>query len=68
MFCQNSNGAKASANLYSLIESAKFYELKIFDYLKYVFERLPRAQSPKDYEQLTPKYCHHLLPKIKSKS
>ena len=68
MFCQNSNGAKASANLYSLIESAKLYELKIFDYLKYVFERLSRAQSPKDYEQLTPKYCHHLLPKIKSKS
>ncbi len=68
MFCQNSNGAKASANLYSLIESAKLYDLKIFDYLNYVFERLPRAKTAKDYEALTPKYCHHLLPKIKSKS
>jgi transposase/uncharacterized coiled-coil protein SlyX len=68
MFCQNSKGAKASANLYSLIESAKLYDLKIFDYLKYVFEKLPQAKTEKQFEALTPKYCHHLLPKIKSKS
>lgn len=68
LFCSNSKGASASANLYSLIESAKLYHLKTFDYLKYVFEKLPQASSAKDYEQLTPKYAQHFLPKLKPKT
>jgi hypothetical protein len=68
MFCGNTKGAEASANLYSLIESAKVYNLKIFDYLKFVFERIFTAESAKDFEALTPKYAHADLPKIKVKS
>jgi len=64
LFCQNSNGAKASANLYSLIESAKLYNLKLFDYLKYVFEQLPQAKSDRDFEQLTPKFAPPSLPRL----
>jgi transposase len=57
MFCGNSRGAKASANIYSLIESAKLHQLKIFRYLKYVFEELPKADTPKKLEQLLPQYA-----------
>lgn len=64
LFCQNSNGAKASANLYSLIESAKLYNLKLLDYLKYVFEQLPQAKSDRDFEQLTPKFAPPSLPRL----
>ena len=31
LFCGNTKGAKAAANLYSLIESAKTYNLKVFE-------------------------------------
>lgn len=64
LFCQNSQGAKASANLYSLIESAKLYNLKIFDYLKYLFEQLPQAKTDRDFEQLTPKFAPPSLPRL----
>jgi hypothetical protein len=50
-----------------LIESAKLYNLKVFDYLKFVFGKLPEAKFVKDFEALTPKYAHKLLPKIKQK-
>ena len=63
-FCGNTKGAEASANLYSLIESAK---LKVFDYLKFVFENITTAKSAKDFESLTPKYAHANLPKLKEK-
>ena len=67
VFCGNTKGAQTSANLFSLIESAKLYNLKIFDYLKHIFEQLPEAKTAKDIEQLTPKYAHHKLPKLKAK-
>jgi len=63
LFCGNIRGARASANIYSLIESAKLYNLKIFDYLKYVFENLPLADTPKKLEQLLPQYAQSHLPK-----
>ena len=66
-FCGNTKGAEASANLYSLIESAKLYNLKVFDYLKFVFENAATAESAKDFESLTPKYAHTNLPKLKEK-
>lgn len=65
LFCGNTRGARAAANLYSLIQSAKLHDLKIFDYLKYVFEQLPSADTPRKLEQLLPQYAATHLPKIK---
>ena len=66
LFCGNTRGAHASANLYTLIESAKQYHLKLFDYLMYVFEKLPQVKTEQDLEQLMPILAQHHLPKTKS--
>lgn len=62
LFAGNTRGAKASANLYSLIESAKVHELKVFEYLKYVYDHLGSAESDKDYEALTPQFVKEKCP------
>jgi transposase len=57
MFCDTVAGAKASANLYSLIRTAKLNELNPYLYLKHVFTELPQAQSLEDIEVLLPAMC-----------
>ncbi|MBF0323409.1 MAG: transposase domain-containing protein, partial [Magnetococcales bacterium] len=47
-------GVKSSANLYSLIETAKASGLEPFAYLRYLFMELPTAQTVDDYEKLLP--------------
>ena len=47
-------GAKASANLYSLIETAKANGLEPYHYCRHVFRELPAAQSLTDLEALLP--------------
>ncbi len=54
LFSNSVDGAKASANLYSLVETAKACGLEPFRYLKHVFTLLPRAESIKEIEQLLP--------------
>ena len=54
LFSASVNGAKASANLYSLIETAKANDLEPYAYLKRVFTELPNAQSYDDVEKLLP--------------
>lgn len=54
MFSKSQAGAKASANLYSLIETAKANHLNTYDYLQYVFKTLPNAQCVEDVEALLP--------------
>ena len=54
LFSASQAGAKASANLYSLVETAKANGLNEYDYLKWVFTKLPQAQSVEDFEQLLP--------------
>ncbi|WP_185236428.1 IS66 family transposase [Teredinibacter franksiae] len=54
MFSKSQAGAKASANLYSLIETAKANELNVYDYLVQVFRELPNAQSVEQVEALLP--------------
>ena len=41
MFFNSENGAKSGSDMYSLIVSAKENKLKPYDYLKYIFEKLP---------------------------
>lgn len=52
LFANTPRGAKASATIYSVIETAKENGLNPFKYLVYVFEQLPQLTDPKDYEAL----------------
>lgn len=54
LFSDTVRGAQASANLYSLIETAKANGLEPYHYLRHVFERLPQADSVDDIERLLP--------------
>jgi transposase len=54
LFSTSQAGAKASANLYSLIETAKANGLNEYDYLKWVFAKLPAARTVEDIEALLP--------------
>ncbi len=65
LFSDTVRGAKASANLYSLIETAKTNGLEPFAYLRHVFERIPAAQTPEDFEALLPwKLTRDMQPKV----
>lgn len=54
LFSATMPGAKASANLYGLIETAKANQLEPYAYLKQVFTELPQATSLEDIERLLP--------------
>lgn len=54
MFSKSQAGANASANLYSLIETAKANNLNVYDYLTRVFTDLPNARNIEDIEALLP--------------
>jgi transposase len=54
MFSVNPEGAVASANIYSLVETAKANGIDPFDYLNLVFEKLPKAQTEADFLELLP--------------
>jgi transposase len=54
LFANSQAGAKANANLYSLIETAKLNGLNPLDYLKQVFTALPNAQTIDDIERMLP--------------
>jgi transposase len=54
MFSVKPEGAVASANLYSLVETAKGNGLDPFEYLNKVFEKLPKAQTEADFLELLP--------------
>lgn len=54
LFSATAEGANASANLYSLIITAKLSGLDVYRYLRYLFERLPAARTLADLELLLP--------------
>jgi transposase len=54
LFSDSVGGAQASANLYSLIETAKACGIEPYRYLRQLFQALPLAQSVDDYEALLP--------------
>jgi transposase len=56
LFSGNPRGAKASAALYSLIETAKANGLEPYHYLRFIFEKLPLAKTQDDYKALLPQY------------
>ena len=54
LFSASVNGAKASANLYSLIETAKANGLEPYAYLKQILTALPNAETYEDVDRLLP--------------
>jgi len=54
LFSSSQAGAHASANLYSLIETAKVNKLDPYAYLKQLFTMLPQAKSLEDIDKLLP--------------
>ncbi len=54
LFSASVKGIKASANLYSVIETAKANGLEPYAYLRYLFTELPKAQSVEAIEALLP--------------
>lgn len=45
LFCNTPAGADASAAVYSIIETAKANDLKPYEYLKFLLERLPQGEA-----------------------
>lgn len=54
LFADTVGGANASANLYSLIETAKASNIEPYRYLVALFKKLSVAQAVDDYEALLP--------------
>jgi len=54
LFAATPDGAHASAAIYSIIETAKANGLEPYWYLRYLFERLPKAKTTEEYKALLP--------------
>ena len=61
LFSQSGRGAHASANLYSLIQTAKANGHEPMRYLMYVLAELPKATDVEDFAALLP----HRVPTFK---
>lgn len=57
LFSDTPQGATVSAQIYSLIETAKANGQEPYAWLRQVLERLPSARSVEDYEALLPWNC-----------
>lgn len=47
LFATSQNGAKANAMIYTIIQTVKLNNLRIFDYLKYVFDQYTKRVAAK---------------------
>ncbi|MGZ0002873.1 IS66 family transposase [Burkholderia gladioli] len=54
LFSDTVDGANASANLYSLVETCKANGIDPYRYLTWLFQRLPLAEGVEDYDALLP--------------
>jgi len=54
LFAHNQHGARASANLYSLVSCARVNGLEPHAYLRYLLEELPKAATAAALEALLP--------------
>ncbi len=64
LFSASVKGVKASANLYSLIETTKANGLEPYAYLRHLFAELPKAKTVEDYEVLLPGYLKNKQIKV----
>jgi hypothetical protein len=56
-------GATASAQIYSLVETAKANGQEPYTWLRHVLERLPQASLVKDFQALLPWNCSPEMPR-----
>ena len=63
LFSDTPKGATASAQIYSLVETAKVNGQEPYTWLRHVLEQLPHAQSVADYEALLPWNCSPEIPR-----
>ncbi|AKA82791.1 Mobile element protein [Pseudomonas synxantha] len=63
LFSDTPKGAAASAQIYSLVETAKVNRQEPYTWLRHVLEKLPKAQSVEDYEALLPWNCSPQMPR-----
>ncbi len=63
LFSDTPKGAIASAQIYSLVETAKVNGQEPYTWLRHVLERLPQASSVEDYEALLPWNCSLEMPR-----
>jgi transposase len=61
LFAGSPNGADAAATLYSLIETAKACGLDPYQYLRFLFEKIPYANSQTDHAALIPQNATALI-------
>lgn len=61
LFSYTANGAKSSAAIYSLVETAKANNKDPYKYLKELFEKLPFAKNDDDYKKLLPYFEENLF-------
>lgn len=61
MFCYDKVGAQASANLFTLVMTARANGLEPFEYLSYLFEHLPSATTVEAIEALLPWNLKNLI-------
>jgi transposase len=54
LFSDTVDGANASANLYSLVETCKVNGIEPYRYLTWLFQHLPLAKTVDDYDALLP--------------
>ncbi|HEP8861237.1 TPA: IS66 family transposase [Pseudomonas aeruginosa] len=57
LFSDTPKGATASAQIYSLVETAKANGREPYAWLRYILDRLPSASRVEDYEALLPWNC-----------
>ena len=54
LFCQSVAGAKASAVLYSLMETCNEHDIPVYPYFATVLTRIPRCHTRAELETLLP--------------
>lgn len=61
LFSDSVNGAHASANLYSLIETCKVHEIEPYAYLRHALTEINKCTRVEDYEKLLPYNCKEIF-------
>ena len=61
LFSATTEGAHASAAMYSLVETAKANQIEPYSYLRFLFERVHLAKTTEDYKNLLPQYLDRNL-------
>ena len=54
LFMNSVNGANASCNIYSLLETAKMNGLEPYNYFRYILEKIPRIKNNIELAELLP--------------